>query len=74
MAIPEKILPVLVPELSYKGLNIKEGGAAADIWNKIVTKEIREKEKEQSIKNLKEYCKLDTYAMYAIWKKLKNLL
>jgi len=70
----KKILPVLVPELSYKELNIKEGGAAADIWNKIVTKEISEKEKEQAIKNLKEYCKLDTYAMYAIWKKLYNLL
>jgi len=64
----KRILPVLVPELKYDGLEIHDGGSAADAWNKIVTNGITEKEKV--IENLKVYCGLDSYAMYAIWKHL----
>lgn len=68
------ILPVLVPELSYKELDIQEGGTAADTWNKIVTGFFAEAEKENAINNLKTYCGLDTYAMYAIWRVLCKLV
>ncbi len=70
----KKILPVLVPELSYKELAIHEGGAAAETWNKITNGSFNEKEKEEAIANLKTYCGLDTYAMFAIWRALHNLL
>jgi len=67
------VLPVLVPELSYKELDIQEGGTASNTWNQIVNGEFTEKEALEKIEHLKTYCKLDTYAMYKIWKYLKEL-
>ena len=70
----KKILPVLVPELSYKDLEIRDGGSAADTWNKILSGNFSEAEKEKAVNDLKVYCGLDTYAMYAIWQALQKLL
>lgn len=67
------ILPVLAPEHSYKDLDIKEGATASDTWNKIVKGEYTKEEALKKIENLKTYCKLDTYAMYAIWKHLNDI-
>jgi hypothetical protein len=68
------ILPVLAPELSYKALDIKEGATASDTWNKIVRGEFFKEEAQEKTEHLKTYCKLDTYAMYAIWKYLESIL
>lgn len=70
----KRILPVLVPELSYKELEIRDGGSAADTWNKIVSGSFNSAEKEKSINDLKIYCGLDTYAMYSIWLALHKTL
>lgn len=70
----KRILPVLVPELSYKEFEIQDGGSAADTWNKITNGSFSEVEKEKAINDLKIYCGLDTRAMYSIWKTLKNLI
>ena len=70
----KKVLPVLVPELSYKELEIKEGGSAMEAWNKMVFGSGTEKEKLKIADNLRVYCGLDTYAMYAIWKELMNIV
>ncbi len=67
------ILPVLAPELSYKVLDIQEGGTASNTWDKIVTGVYTKKEALVEIEHLKTYCALDTYAMYAIWKYLLKL-
>ncbi len=66
----KKVLPVLVPELQYSSLDIHEGGQAADAWWKMISPSTRPDERAEISKNLKEYCGLDTYAMYAIWKHL----
>jgi len=68
------VLPVLAPELSYKVLHIQEGATASDTWNKIVKREYLKEEALEKIEHLKTYCKLDTYAMYAIWKYLKDII
>ncbi len=65
------VLPVLVPELSYKELDIREGATASNTWNQIVTGEITGEEAKTQTKNLLEYCKLDTLAMVEIFKCLK---
>lgn len=70
----KKVLPVLVPSLKYDELTIKEGGSAAEGWNKIVTGKANNQEVEEIIQALREYCKLDTYAMYAIWKEMHKLV
>ena len=63
----KKVLPTLAPELSYESLGVRDGGQAADAWWKMVSPATTPREKAQISKDLKIYCGLDTYAMYAIW-------
>lgn len=67
------VLPALVPHLSYKDLHIQEGGAASDTWNRIVSGEYSDDDKNMKVQALKDYCHLDTLAMVEIWKKLKSV-
>ena len=70
----KNILPVLVPELSYKNLAIQKGDAAMEAWYNMIFKDTVKAEKQIIAENLLRYCELDTYAMYAIWEKLKIIL
>lgn len=70
----KKVLPVLCPELSYKELEIGEGTKAMLAWREMVHGAITAEEKEQIKQNLLTYCKLDTWAMVEIWRKLMNNL
>lgn len=70
----KKVLPVLVPDLSYKNLIINNGADANKIWGKMIKKELSETEIEETVKNLLIYCKQDTFAMVRIWYVLKKLL
>lgn len=69
----KKVLPVLVDTLSYHDLDIREGGSAQAIWMETFLNEGNKEQKEKIIKNLLEYCKLDTLAMVEIWKVLKEI-
>ncbi|MEP7166476.1 MAG: DUF2779 domain-containing protein [Candidatus Woesebacteria bacterium] len=66
----KNVLPVLVPELSYKNLEIGEGATAMNAWWQMVYEEGTQEEKEKIKKNLLKYCELDTLAMVRIWEKL----
>lgn len=70
----KSILPVIVPELSYKKLGIQEGGTASQSWNEMISENTTKDRKKQIAADLKEYCKLDTYAMYAIWSALNKII
>jgi len=70
----KKVLPVLAPALSYKDLEIKEGGAAMEAWYEMVFGEKTTDEQQTIATNLLTYCCLDTYAMYVIWKELTNII
>jgi len=82
----KKVLPVLVPELSYKDLAIADGGTATTEWRRMV-REIAvvggdtstslstgnsSQRPEEIYQQLWEYCKLDTLAMVEIYKKLQQ--
>jgi hypothetical protein len=67
------VLPALVPDLSYKDLHIQEGGTASDTWNRIVSGEYSDEEKNMKVQALKDYCHLDTLAMVEIWRVLKSV-
>jgi len=67
----KKVLPVLVPELSYKDLEIQEGGTASLKWFNIARGDTTGK--DQILKNLLKYCELDTLAMVRIWEELEEL-
>ena len=68
----KNVLPVLVPELNYNQLEVRKGDEAQYIWNTLI-KEKDDIKKEKMIKDLKEYCKMDTLAMLEIHKKLLML-
>jgi Predicted membrane protein (DUF2157) len=66
------VMPVLVPELSYDGLSIKEGATASEQWWKMTAEDTPAGERERIARALREYCGLDSYAMYAIWGALRR--
>ncbi len=68
----KKVLPIIVPDLRYGDIKIHEGGQAADAWWTMVSSLISPEAKQEISKDLKTYCGLDTYAMYAIWKHLHD--
>jgi hypothetical protein len=61
----KKVLPVLIPELSYENLNIGEGRTASLTYSQLPTMD--SETREQKILDLLEYCKQDTWAMVRIW-------
>ncbi|MEX2013452.1 MAG: DUF2779 domain-containing protein [Parcubacteria group bacterium] len=68
----KSVLPALLPEFSYKELNISDGGQAQRVWMQTVLGGKNQDKKEQIMADLREYCGLDTYAMYAIFVYLKE--
>lgn len=70
----KKVLPALVPELTYTELDIHGGAQASDAWRTMLKPETSKDEKEMIAKSLKIYCGLDTFAMYKIWAHLQELL
>ena len=67
----KKVLPVLVPELSYDGMEIAEGTAAMDAWAKMVA-ETDPAIKMQIRNDLLKYCELDTLAMVKIYEFIRD--
>jgi hypothetical protein len=71
----KKVLPVLVPELSYKDLEVQDGKNAQRLWMDAVLNNIgTDTEKDQLFKNLLTYCELDTMAMVRIYEKLTSFV
>jgi hypothetical protein len=68
------VMPVLVPKLSYDDLEIKEGAMASEQWWKMTAKDTPAAERERIAQALREYCGLDSYAMFRIWKKLRQVI
>lgn len=64
----KKVLPVLAPHLSYKVLGVKSGTDAIAAYRKIIKGEITGEDLKVKVREMLEYCKLDTYAMYVLWK------
>ena len=69
----KSVLPVLVPSLHYSDLDVQDGREAQAVWN-LMLGSMDEKEKDDMIRELKAYCKLDTLAMVEIHKVLLRLV
>ena len=65
------VLPVLVPELSYKDLEVQEGGAASLGWLRMIESGDVDF-KESMARGLLDYCGLDTKAMVELLKVLRR--
>jgi hypothetical protein len=57
------VLPALVPEMSYDGLAIADGGTALATFTLMVRGDLTGQPAEEAKVNLREYCKRDTLAM-----------
>ncbi|MGB7070460.1 MAG: DUF2779 domain-containing protein [Pyrinomonadaceae bacterium] len=69
----KKILPVLVPERSYKDMNIADGKSAPVRWYHMATGRLDAEESQTVYNDLWEYCHLDTLAMVEIYNRLMVL-
>lgn len=70
----KNVLPVLVPELSYKSLGIQEGGSAQRLWMQAVLDGKHIENKDKILQDLRDYCQLDTFAMVEIYRVLRSEL
>ena len=70
----KKVLPVLAPELSYSSLGIQDGAMASLTWGRMISGEIDDQTCARLRANLRDYCALDSYGMYAIWRALTKLV
>lgn len=69
----KKVLPVLIPAMSYEGMQVSNGSEAPLAYFKMSeTHDAGEREKIR--KDLLEYCKLDTFAMVKILEKLRKMV
>lgn len=69
----KKVLPVLVPEFSYKELDIQNGATASIRWYDAVTGGMTSDEARHTFEALLKYCCLDTLAMVKIYSYLRSL-
>jgi hypothetical protein len=69
----KKILPVLVPDLSYKELDIGDGDTAITRFARMARGEITGNDIEPTRRHLLEYCKLDTFAMVRLHETLLKM-
>jgi hypothetical protein len=68
----KKVLPALLPEVTYDRLAIQDGTMAMERWEDLVTNNLPEDEVAQRRKDLLAYCELDTLAMVKIYQHLQN--
>jgi hypothetical protein len=67
----KSVLPVLVPDLSYENLDIRNGAMAMASWYDFVFKDEKD---ERVIDDLLKYCKLDTLAMIRVFEELGKIV
>ncbi len=70
----KNVLPVLAPHLNYSSLDIQEGGTASITWSKIVSGRVSEEARNKLSEALLKYSRMDSYAMYAIWRALNDMV
>ena len=68
----KKVLPVLT-DISYANLAVNNWSIAAQILWKLAKGEVDSNDIEEVTANLLEYCKQDTWAMVAIYRKLQEV-
>jgi len=59
----KSVLPALVPDMSYDGMEVAEGNEAGLAWEKMVHAEAGSEERKRLKDALRAYCKQDTLAM-----------
>jgi hypothetical protein len=69
----KSVLPALVPEVSYEGMDVANGRDAGLVWESLVGGNLNRSERERARKALLEYCGLDTLALLKIVQRLRSI-
>jgi hypothetical protein len=67
----KKVLPVLVPGLTYEGRAVSDGSDAQAAWDRAIHLEDGP-EKDALLQDIRAYCELDTFAMVEILRVLRG--
>ena len=66
------MLPVLVPELDYAGMDVASGTDAMEAWQRLIALK-NDRDKKKLKREMLDYCELDTLAMVKIFDFMDNL-
>jgi len=69
----KSVLPVLVPDMTYEGMEVGDGNAAGLAWESLIGGDCSEVERKRKRKALLDYCGQDTLAMLKLLERLQNL-
>jgi hypothetical protein len=69
----KSVLPALVPDLTYEGLEVANGADAGVAWERLVRGNLSDPEKERLKVALLAYCEQDTLAMVRVLEQLRAL-
>jgi hypothetical protein len=65
------VLPALVPETSYEGMEVADGQQAELAWDSLVRGNLDQSEKDKIRKALPDYCGQDTLALVRLLQTLR---
>lgn len=66
------VLPALVPEMTYEGMEVPNGRAAGLAWESMIRGNASESERQAKRKALLDYCGQDTLALVRVLEKLRS--
>ncbi len=69
----KSVLPALVPEMTYEGLEVADGQAAGLAWESLVRSASDAGEQEKTTKALLDYCRQDTLGMVRLLELLSSM-
>jgi hypothetical protein len=62
----KSVLPAIVPEMTYEGMEVADGQTAGLVWEKLLRRELGWDRKETMRKALLKYCEQDTLGLLEI--------
>jgi hypothetical protein len=68
----KSVLPALVPEMTYEGMEVADGKAAGMVWESLVHGCFGEAESQRKRKALLDYCGQDTLGILRLVETLKR--
>jgi hypothetical protein len=68
------VLPALVPEMTYEGMEVPNGQAAGLAWGAMIAGNTSEAERKMKRKALLDYCGQDTLALVRLLGKLLTVV
>ena len=68
----KSVLPALVPEMTYEGMEVANGQAAGLAWESLIRGGLDQAERERIRKALLDYCGQDTLAMVRLLDVLRS--